>query len=172
MARHRALSAAVFLALFVANGLHDRAAVDAASLTMAAASDACALLTTDEASAALEVKSLAGRPVIAGNSTLCIWTDSATDSVDHRRITLAIANSTTSFSMAKASGVIPTETASGIGDEAYYALPKGESPILRVRKSSSAFTLRILNGLKLTALTVDQVKAKEATLAKAAVARF
>jgi hypothetical protein len=41
-----------------------------------------------------------------------------------------------------------------------------------VRKGSSAFNVRILNGLKFKPFALGQVKAKEADLAKAAVAKL
>jgi hypothetical protein len=65
------------------------------------------------------------------------------------------------------------EPAAGIGDEAYYEIFKtSESPFLVVQKGSAAFTVRVLNGFKLKAFTLEQEKAKEADLAKAAAARL
>jgi hypothetical protein len=55
-----------------------------------------------------------------------------------------------------------------IGDEAYYELFKSESSFLVVRKGSTAFNVRILNGLKLKPFTLDEKKTKAADLAKAA----
>jgi len=44
--------------------------------------------------------------------------------------------------------------------------------MLVVRKGTSAFNLRILNGLKSKPFGVDQVKAKEADLAKDVLAKL
>ena len=68
---------------------------------------------------------------------------------------------------------ITIETVRGIGDDAFYEILKNhEAPILQVRKGGSVFTVRILNGLKSKPFTLEEVKAKEATLARAAAARF
>jgi len=159
-------------AVFLAGGFLHPFNVNAASITLTVSSDACSLLTTEEVSAALEVTSLAGKPAIAGSPKSCIWSDSPTDSIDHRRVTLSITNSVVGFNAMKSSTRIVTEAVSGIGDEAFYELPKGESPFLVVRKGQATFTLRVLNGLKLKAFSLEQEKTKEATLGKAAAGRF
>jgi len=43
-----------------------------------------------------------------------------------------------------------------------------DSPLLIVRRGATVFNVRLLNGLKLNAFTLEQEKAKEADLAKAA----
>jgi hypothetical protein len=137
------------------------------------ASDACSLLTASEVSAALEVKSLPGKPAVEGSPKACVWSDVADASVSNRRVTLSITTSTTAFEYMKSSPRITIETVSGIGDEAFYEISKGgDAPILQVRKGGSVFTLQILSGLKSKPFTLDEVKAKEATLAKAAAGRF
>lgn len=139
----------------------------------AAEPDACTLLTTAEVSGALGVNSLPGKRTFGGSPKACLWSDDAGGSVNNRRVTLTITSSTMAFQMMKSSPRIKTEPVSGIGDEAFYELPgPHEAPILQVRKGSEVFTLRVLNGLKLTPFTVEDVKAKEASLAKAAAARF
>jgi hypothetical protein len=67
---------------------------------------------------------------------------------------------------------IKIEPVSGIGDEAYYEIFTADSPILVVKKGSTAFSVRILNALEKKSLTHDQEKAKEADLAKAAAGRL
>ena len=164
MRKHRALLASALTSIFVLGGSHT---------TLAATSDACSLLTAGEVSAALEIKSLPGKPAFAGSTKACIWSDAPDASISNRRVTLSITASTTAFALMKSSPRLTIETVSGIGDDSFYEILKSrETPILQVRKGGSVFTLRILNGLNSKPLTLDAVKAKEATLAKAAAGRF
>lgn len=139
----------------------------------AADPDACALLNESEASTALEVKSLAGTHPVASSTKMCTWSDAAPNDINHRRVVLSI-TSMTGFNFVKSRGATVTiEPVTGIGDEAFYQISKtAESPFLFVRKGNAAFSVRILNGLKLKAFTRDEEKAKEAALAKAAVGRL
>ena len=164
MPKNRMLLAGALTSVFMLGGSHR---------ILAATSDACSLLTAGEVSAALEIKSLPGKAAFAGSPKACVWSDSANTSVSNRRVTLSITASTTAFELMKSSPRISIETASGIGDDSFYEIPKGhETPILQVRKGGSVFTLRILNGLKSKPFTLEDVKQKEATLARAAAARF
>jgi len=145
-----------------------------ASASVAADVDACSLLTPAEASKALEVSSLPGKRLVAVSPKVCGWTDGPAMGPNYRRVVVTI-TSLTAFQVGK-SGKNPTmtiEPAAGIGDEAYYEILKtSESPFLVVRKGNAAFTVRVLNGLKLKAFTLEQEKSKEADLAKAAAARL
>jgi hypothetical protein len=134
--------------------------------------DACALLTESDVSAALEVKSLPGKHPVETSTKMCSWSDAGSD-INHRRVVVSI-TSTDGFNFVKSrSGKIIVEPVSGIGDDAFYQMTKStESPFLFVKKGNSAFSVRILNGLKLKAFTREEEKSKEAALAKAAVARF
>src|SRR5689334_17717298 len=134
--------------------------------------DACALLTEADVSAALEVKSLPGTHPVQSSTKMCSWSDAGSD-INHRRVVLSI-TSTAGFNFVKSrTGKIIIEPVSGIGDDAFYQMTKSsESPFLFVKKGNSAFSVRILNGLKLKAFTREEEKSKEAALAKAAVARF
>ena len=164
MLKYRALFAGALTLIFGLGGSHG---------TLAATSDACSLLTVSEVNSALEIQSLPGKPAFEGSPKACIWSDAADASISNRRVTLSITSSTTAFDLMKSSPRIAIETVSGIGDDAFYEIPKGsEAPILQVRKGGSFFTLRILNGLKSKPFTRDEVKEKEATLAKKAVGRF
>jgi hypothetical protein len=164
MLRYRALLSGALTMIFVLGGSHG---------TFAATSDACSLLTVSEVNSALGIQSLSGKPAFAGSPKACIWSDAADTSSSNRHVTLSISASATAFELIKSSPRITIETVSGIGDDAFYEIPKGsEAPILQVRKGGSFFTLRILNGLKSKSFTRDEVKAKEATLAKNAVGRF
>ena len=134
--------------------------------------DACALLDEAEVSKALEGKSLPGKRLVESNPKACIWSDDPKRSFDSRRVTVQYV-SAAAFEMGKSSsGRITIETATGIGDEAYYEMFKADSPILVVRKGTVVLHVRILNGLKSKAFTLGQEKAKEAELAKAALAKL
>jgi hypothetical protein len=161
--------------MLFAAGVPTHARTESPSFARASASpEACALLSESDVSTALEVKSLAGTPPVAGNTKVCGWSDVAGNDINHRRVVLSI-TSADAFNSMKSRGGAPftLEPVSGIGDEAFYEIPKSsESPFLVVRKGSSAFTVRVLNGLKLKAFTRDEEKAKEAALGKAAAARL
>jgi hypothetical protein len=132
------------------------------------ATDACTLLTLQQVSAALEVTSQAGKHISPTITTSCIWSDDTAASVDHRRATLSIMRPQ-GFDMPRSSGAMKTAPAQGIGDDAYYLLFGSASPQLMVRKGGVQFSVRILNGFKFKPFTFDEEKAKEATLAQAAL---
>jgi hypothetical protein len=135
-------------------------------------SDACALLTEAEVSAAIEAKSLPGKHLVASNTKSCIWSDDANHNVNNRRVTLSIMP-VAGFDFGKGGNPrVKTEPVQGVGDDAYYEIFKADSPFLVVRKGGAAFNLRILNGLKFKALSLDEEKARELALAKAAVAKL
>jgi hypothetical protein len=60
----------------------------------------------------------------------------------------------------------------GLGDDAYYMIYRADAPTLVVRKGDTAFNIRLLNGSKTKAIPMAEVKARELTLAKAAVAKL
>ena len=132
---------------------------------------ACSLLTEAQVNAALEVKSLPGKPPFPAAQKLCMWSDNPKGAISNRRVTLSLMT-TTAFDVGKSNKHIKIEPVSGIGDEAYYEVFSSDSPLLVVRKGSSAFNVRILNGLKFKPFALGQVKAKEADLAKVAVAKL
>ncbi len=132
------------------------------------ATDACTLLTLQQVSAALEVTSQAGKHISPTIKTSCIWSDDTAASVDHRRATLSIMRPQ-GFDMPRSSGAMKTAPAQGIGDDAYYLLFGSASPQLMVRKGGVQFSVRILNGFKFKPFTFEEEKAKEATLAQAAL---
>jgi len=140
----------------------------AASARPVDATDACTLLTLQQVSAALEVTSQAGKHISPTITTSCIWSDDTAASVDHRRATLSIMRPQ-GFDMPRSSGAMKTAPAQGIGDDAYYLLFGSASPQLMVRKGGVQFSVRILNGFKFKPFTFDEEKAKEATLAQAAL---
>jgi hypothetical protein len=136
-----------------------------------AEADACALLTEEQVSAAIEAKALAGKHLVPTSTKQCIWSDDPNHSTDHRRVTLNI-GALRSFDLGKSNPGLTTEAVSGVGDAAYYIIYKADAPTIVVRKGDSVFNLRILNGFKFKALTLDEERARELTLAKAAAAKI
>jgi hypothetical protein len=132
---------------------------------------ACSLLSVAQVNAALEIKSLPGKPPFPAAQKLCMWSDTPQASITNRRLTLSLMTRA-GFDAGKSNKQIKVEAVSGIGDEAYYEFFGSDSPLLVVRKGGSAFNVRILNGLKFKPFALTQVKAKEADLAKAAVAKL
>ncbi len=133
--------------------------------------DACALLTEEQVNAAIETKTLPGKHLVPTSTKECIWSEDAKPNTDHRRVTLTI-NTLTSFNLGKSTKGPKTEPVSGVGDEAYYIIFSGDAPMLVVRKGDSAFTVRILNGSKAKALSLDEEKARDLSLGKAAAAKL
>lgn len=142
------------------------------ALSVHRASGLCDLLTAAEASAALEAKSLPGKAIV--DSTACAWSDDPAVSDSSRRVTLSSHTVRAfQFAMRPAIKTIQIEPVSGIGDEAFFQIyPNNQSPFIWVRKGNKVFAIRILTQLKPKPFTIEQEKAKEAVLAKAAVARF
>jgi hypothetical protein len=133
--------------------------------------DACSLLTTSQASTAIEAQVQQGQHLIEPSKGECIWTDGAKDDLDRRRVALSIM-SQIAFDHTKASTSLKTERVSDVGDDAYYVLPKGGSPILNVRKGGVYFQIKVLNGLKVKPpLSADAVKARELVLGQAAAGK-
>lgn len=169
----RLVHTSTLLAAFLLFGAeHRQSAAAAAALVLRPVEpDACALLTDAEVSKVLEVKSLPGKRVVAESPKFCAWSDDPNGDIGHRRATAQF-TSVAGFQFVKSrAGRITIEPASGIGDEAYYVIDKS-SAFLAVRKGKSAIQVRVLNGLKFKPFTLEQEKAKEADLAKAAVARL
>ena len=135
--------------------------------------DACALLTETDVSTALEVKSLPGTHTVQSSTKICSWSDVAGNDINHRRALVSVTTAAAFNAIKSQTGIMTMEPVSGIGDDAFYEIPKSsESPFLYVRKGDVAFSVRILNGLKLKAFTRDEEKTKEAALAKAAAGRL
>jgi hypothetical protein len=134
---------------------------------------ACTLLTAGDATKALEAQSVAGKENGMG-PTGCIWSNDPAASDTSRKVALNT-HSPKAFDIAKKPAIptIKVEPVSGIGDEAFYQIyPNNQSPFIWVRKGNTAFSIRILTQLKPKPFTLDQEKAKEAVLAKAAVAKL
>jgi hypothetical protein len=175
MHTQRTLAATAIFATFILSAWRANPAPPTPSplaATAASAPEACTLLTEAQVSAAIEGKSLPGKRPVPSSAAFCIWSDDPNNAISNRRVTLSMI-STATFERGKAGRPkVTIEAVSAIGDEAYYEVYKSESPLLVVRKGGSAFTVRILNGLKFKELAQDAVKAKEAELGKAAAAKL
>jgi hypothetical protein len=76
------------------------------------------------------------------------------------------------FDVGKQASHPKAEPVAGVGDDAYYEFfGPADAPALVVKKGATVFTIRVLNGLKLKAIPMDGIKAKELELAKAAVTK-
>jgi hypothetical protein len=148
------------------------AAISHATLVTNRAPAACTLLSTADATKALEVPSQPGKELV--NSTGCVWSSDPADADTSRRVTL-VTHSLRSFqaAMHPAITTIKIEPVSGIGDEAFYQIyPHDQNPFIWVRKGDVTFDVRIITRLDPKPFTLAQEKAKDALLAKAAVAKL
>ena len=165
IATYGLLLASMSATRFVAAKLHARPSARSAPA-------ACTLLTTKDATTALEVPSQPGKELV--NSTGCVWWSDPAASDTSRRVTL-VTHSLAAFqaAMHPAITTIKIEPVSGIGDEAFYQIyPKGQNPFIWVRKGNTAFDVRIITRLDPKPFTMEQEKSKDAVLAKAAVAKL
>ena len=147
--------------------------VRSASSLVPAEIEACSLLSTADASKALEVTSVPGKRQMEQSATGCVWSNDPAARDTSRRLVLNT-HSVTAFGMAKRGTVaaITIEPISGIGDEAFYQLFQSASPFIWVRKGNNAISIRILTWDKPRVFTNDQDKAKLVVLAKAAIAKL
>ena len=173
MSSHRNLATALaVLALLPGSLQYKSVAGHAHSERGAAEPDACSLLTEDQVSAAIEAKSQPGQHGGRSSTKSCMWSDDPNHAGDHRRVTLSL-TTLTGFNVGKTVPRTTAEPVSGLGDEAYYMIYQShDAPTLVVRKGNSAFNIRLLNGLKAKELSEAEVKARELTLAKAAVGKL
>jgi hypothetical protein len=143
------------------------------AVTRSEAPAACTLLSAADATKALEAQAVAGKEMGMG-PTGCIWSNDPAASDTSRKVALNT-HSLRAFGFAKNPAIttIKIEPVSGIGEEAFYQIyPNNQSPFIWVRKGDVAFSIRILTQLKPKPFTLEQEKAKEATLAKAALAKL
>jgi hypothetical protein len=161
------IGAAICVLLFVVTSAERRD-------VMARAPDACTLLTTADASTALQAPSAAGHLLVAGSPTDCVWSDDPAVGDTSRRVVVST-HSPMSFSIAKHPAIttIQIEPVAGIGDEAFYQIyPHGQPPFIWARKGNKAISVRIITGAEPAPFTQAQEKAKLIVLAKAVVAKL
>jgi hypothetical protein len=137
---------------FVAGGLQTAKA--------APPTDACSLLTPAQASSVLGVPVSAGKSLLPSSKKSCGW-PSYNGAPPPKRVVLTILgpNEFVYMKMPVAiKGVIKTP-ASGIGDDAVYITTAGLGTGLSFKKGDAAFQVRVYG------FPIDQIKAKEKTLA-------
>jgi hypothetical protein len=135
--------------------------------------EACTLLTAADASKALEVSSASSKRLVDADPKGCVWSNDPAASDSSRRVVL-VTHTPRAFDAAKHTVIttIKIEPVAGIGDDAFYQVPPTDSPFIWVRKGNVAISIRIITRLKPMPFTIEQEKAKEAVLAKAAVAKL
>jgi hypothetical protein len=134
------------------------------------ASNPCSLLTAQEVSGILGIKSLAGRPWLGTSKTSCFFSADTTFNLASRTATVQIVTAP-AFNFGKqmsTQGPLAGQTA-GVGDESYY-VSVGRYAKLGVRKGGRAFSITVTSGQGKD--TPNQVANLEKALAKDAVARL
>ncbi len=152
---------------------HAKAALAAAP--PAPPSDACALLTQAQVSGVLGVSVGAGEKIMPNSPAICGWEVPGQRGMDRKRVVLSIYTQIGSmtpvdrFNSAKrplAVKGITKEPVSGVGDDAVSVTTSGFGTGLIFRKGASAFDVRVYG------FALDQVKAKEKTLALDVIAKL
>ena len=134
------------------------------------ASDPCSLLTAQDVSGILGIKSLPGRPWLGSSKTSCFFSADTTFDLTSRTATVQIVTAA-AFDFGKpmsTHGPLAGRSA-GVGDESYY-VSAGSYAKLGVRKGGRAFSITVTPGTGKS--TPDQVADWEKALAKDAVARL
>jgi len=134
--------------------------------------DECKLLTTADASKALEQSSQPGKHMTEGTPPGCLWSADPKMSDSSRRIGVN-AHTVRAFGFAKKPAIttIKIEPVAGLGDEAFYQIYPNASPFIWFRKGNTAISIRILQ-TKTNGFSLEQEKAKELVLAKAIVGKL
>jgi hypothetical protein len=113
-----------------------------ASAGVAAAADACQLLTAAQVSSALGVEVDPGSPSIPNHPEHCIWREHGKEQALAKNLQLSLLTDR-QYEMGKtALPNIPKTPESGIGDEAYFAKTPGIGFILTVKKGSTYFRVQ------------------------------
>ena len=136
--------------------------------------DACSLLTTADASNALEVSSVPGKRLMESTPTACVWSNDPAAGDTSRKVSL-VTHSLIAFKAAQNPAIttIKIESVAGIGDEAFYQIYPGDNPpFIWVRKGNNSISVRIITRKKPSPFTHEQEKAKITVLAKAAAANL
>ena len=137
---------------------------------VAQATNPCSLLTAQDVSGVLGIKSLPGRPWLGTSKASCFYSADTTYDLTARTATLMILP-TGGFESGKqmgASGPLAGKSA-GVGDDSYYVSFGGYAK-LGVKKGSHEFSITVTPGPD--KLTPDQIAELEKALAKQAVAKL
>ena len=131
--------------------------------------DPCSLLTAQDVSGVLGIKSLPGRPYM-GSKAVCFYSADTTFDLTARTATLMVLP-TGGFDAGKqmgGSGPLAGKSA-GVGDDSYY-MSYGNYAKLGVKKGSHEFTVTVTPGPD--KMTPEQIGELEKALAKQALARL
>jgi hypothetical protein len=135
-----------------------------------APSNPCSLLTAQEVSGVLGIKSLPGRPFLNTSKTVCFYSADTSFTLSARSATVQVVTPE-AFNFGKqlsTNGPLAGRSA-GVGDESYY-VTAGSYAKLGVRKGDHAFSITVTPGPAKG--TIDQVADLEKALAKDAVTRL
>ena len=134
------------------------------------ATDPCSLLTAQDVSGVLGIKSLPGRPWMGTSKASCFYSADTTYELTGRTATLMVLPPG-GFDSQKAmpgNGPLAGKTA-GVGDDSYY-MSYGNYAKLGVKKGSHAFTITVTPGPEKA--TPEQIGELEKALAKEALAKL
>lgn len=136
----------------------------------AAPPNPCSLLTTAEVSAVLGVNVGAGQNRA---STLCEWSEPGKSGPGGKKVTLTMQEAR-AFEYAKMQigGGITKTQASGIGDDAVFGTTPKVAAVLTVKKGDVVFVVRVYGFPIDPGKTLEEVQAKEKTLALAIVSKL
>lgn len=128
----------------------------------AAPSDACALLTPEQVSRVLGVAVGSGERVVASSPKMCGFGAAASA----KRVVVALLTLEMFTHEKTPLQGISEESVSGLGDDAHFMTTPGIGTGLSVKKSNSAFKIRVYG------FPLDQIKEKEKALAQQVLARL
>lgn len=133
--------------------------------------DACKLLSTGDASAALGRASVPGAKEFG---TGCVWSNESPPRDTSRQLHVEF-HTIRAYNIAKGGNVITKiEPVTGIGDDAFYQLyTSGKAtPFLWVKKGEKSISMRLSTPLKNPPFTTDELKAKLSVLGKIAAGKM
>ena len=130
----------------------------------------CTLLTAAQVSAVLGVNVGEGQPRL---STLCEWSEPGKPTPGSKKVTLTLQNPQ-AFAYAKmqVGGGITKTPVSGIGDEAIYGTTTNLAAVLTVKKGDVVFVVRVYGFPIDPGKPLEEVQAKEKTLALEIVSKL
>jgi len=133
---------------------------------MSPVADACSLLTAQQISGAMGVDMGTPKSIV---SKACQWRQPVKPGSPGAIVDVTISDLTGYAIGKKSAGTFTITPVAGVGDEAYYSeSSNGKLTVLRVRKGSAAFAVRVSGG----GMPATEAKPKELELAKLIVGKF
>ena len=137
---------------------------------------ACELITPAEAGVAMGTKSYAGKQMMPGDATGCIFSDDP-QALDSSRKVAVNTHAPRAFQMLKSSTSTMQKLTpvAGVGDEAYYVeypSSKTATPFIWFKKGDTVVSIRIIIGTLPEPFSTAQHEAKLLVLAQAAAGRI